>query len=158
MPGEFLAFTGNRGRLLKNGQIELLSDVAPYVWIDGMQVRVAEVESALRKVPFVADAAVLTRADLRMVNLRGAGFRDARLDEADLRGARLGGAFLIGASLRGANLRGAYVRLATFDGADLSGANLDEVIGLTQAQFDRTCWDNRTTPPKGVRGMRDDEG
>ena len=92
------------------------------------------------------------------VNLRGAGFRDARLDDADLRGARLGGAFLIGASLRGANLSGAYVRSAKFDGADLSGANLDKVVGLTQAQFDRARWDNRTRLPKGVRGTRDDEG
>jgi len=44
---------------------------------------------------------VLTGADLRKANLRGAGFRHARLDAADVRDGRLGRAFLVGASLLG---------------------------------------------------------
>jgi uncharacterized protein YjbI with pentapeptide repeats len=100
---------------------------------------------------------VLTRTDLRTVNPRGAGFRAMHGSTRRPAGARLGGAFLIGASLRGA-ICAARARLAKFDGADLSGANLDEVIGLTQGQFDRALWDRRTRLPKGVRGMADDEG
>ena len=80
-------------------------------------------------------AAVLTRANLRTANLRGAGLRAARLDEADLRDARLGAAFLVEASLRGADLRGAYLLLTKLDGADLSGADLRGTEGLTRAQL-----------------------
>jgi hypothetical protein len=101
------------------------------------------------------DAAVLTGADLRKSNLRGAGYRNARLDAADLRDARLGGAFLVGTSLRGADLRGAYLRLARLDGADLSDANLDGVKGLTQGQVNRVHWNSGTKLPVGLRGVED---
>jgi hypothetical protein len=101
--------------------------------------------------------AVLTRADLRKANPRGAGLRDARLDEADLRGARLGSAFLVGASIRGADLRGAYLRLAKLDGADLSDARLEAVEGLKPAQLNRAQLNPRTRLPGGLIGAENAE-
>ena len=101
---------------------------------------------------------MLTRADLRKANLRGAGFRNALLDEADLRGARLGGAFLVGASLRDADLRGAYMRLAKLDGADLSDVNLTDAKGLTQAQLDLARLSSGTKLPEGLSRVEDAKG
>ena len=101
------------------------------------------------------DLGTLTGADLREVNLRGAGLRDARLDETDLRGARLGGAFLVGASFRGCDLRGAYLRSATLDSGGLSDANLEGVQGLTQVQIDRARRNTGTKLPDGLTGAED---
>jgi uncharacterized protein YjbI with pentapeptide repeats len=127
--GEFIALLGASGCGEAIHVLRLSRTEAPFlprefalmanVTLRGACLREADMSGAQ------LDAAVLIGADLRKVNVRGAGFRDARLDRADLRDARLGGAFLVGTLLRGADLRGAYLRLARLDDADLSDANLD---------------------------------
>ena len=69
---------------------------------------------------------VVSMADLRGANLRGADLRVAYLSGADLRGAYLREANLRGADLRGANLYGADLRGADLRAANLYGANLSE--------------------------------
>jgi hypothetical protein len=72
--------------------------------------------------------AILSGADLRDADLRGADLSDADLryailSGADLRGADLRGAILSGAILSDADLRGVDLRYADLSGAILSDAN-----------------------------------
>ena len=64
------------------------------------------------------------RANLYMVDLRGADLSGAKLSGADLRGADLRGADLSGTNLRGTNLIGADLSGCNLSCADLSGSNL----------------------------------
>lgn len=67
---------------------------------------------------------VLTKLDLKGVDLRHALLRDADLTGANLKRAKLEGADLSGAVLIGANLQEADLTDATLERADLSKANL----------------------------------
>jgi len=84
--------------------------------------------------------------DLAVARLRHTNFRNTRMDGANLRGADLAGADLSGASLKGVDLSGANLLSANFSQADLS-----DVVGLTQAQFDRALADQVTRLPGGIR-------
>ena len=88
-------------------------------------------ESVIAAVVSAADLrdADLRGAELYDANLRGANLRDADLYDAELRGANLRdadlrGADLYDADLRGADLRGADLRDANLRDADLRGADL----------------------------------
>jgi uncharacterized protein YjbI with pentapeptide repeats len=59
--------------------------------------------------------------------------------------AELARAWMQGARLAGADLTGADLYGVALHGADLSG-----VRGLTQAQLDHACGDDRTTLPPGL--------
>ena len=76
------------------------------------------------------EAADLSRAGLRGLDLSGFDLSTANLQGADLRGANLSEANLSGARLEGANLF-----KAVLDGADLAGAFLYGAQFLTCAQL-----------------------
>ena len=90
--------------------------------------------------------AYIRSGDLAVARLRHTNFRNTRMDGANLRGADLAGADLSGANPKGVDLSGANLLSANFNQADLS-----DVIGLTQAQFDRVLADQVTRLPGGIR-------
>lgn len=101
-------------------------------------------------------AADLEVADLQGANLYGAGMEGASLNGADLRRAMLSHADLEGASLyrvnlEGADLQAANLHAASLEGAKLDGADLRSPIGLTQAQLDQACTNEKTLLPEGLR-------
>jgi acyl transferase domain-containing protein/aryl carrier-like protein len=82
-PGGRLYKTGDRGRLLANGEIEVLGRVDHQVKVRGFRVELGEIESALASLPGVREAAVIlqsgalvayvaTSADLAVNDLRKA--------------------------------------------------------------------------------------
>lgn len=121
----------------------------------------------------------LRSADLRGANLGDSNLRRARADRVNaqrstwrnafLTGATLSGAVLAGADLRsihayridlssadmeGADLRGASLSHANLHGTKLDGARLEGsylrfVDGLTQAQLDTACGNEKTRLPPG---------
>ena len=118
--------------------------------------------------------AILVGADLRAASLRGAQMIDSFLEGANLASADLAGAVLFdadlsrsilaganlasanlasadltGASLTEADLSGSILAGASLASADLSGVDLTLALGLTQAQLDVACGDERTQPPPG---------
>lgn len=60
-PGDRLFKSGDRGRRLSDGSIELVRSDARQVWIEGRRIDVGEVEAALLHEPLVQDCAVLAR-------------------------------------------------------------------------------------------------
>jgi uncharacterized protein YjbI with pentapeptide repeats len=70
----------------------------------------------------------------------------ANFTHASFRGAELSGANLAGAKLDGADLTGARTSITSFLGTDLR-----HVKGLTQAQLDVACGDDRTLLPAGLK-------
>lgn len=95
------------------------------------------------------DAANFTAADLTGVNLV-----DARCPDAIFERTMLRQADARRASFRGANFVRADVTSVNFDGADIAGADLRRAEGLTQAQLDGACGDDRTRVPRGLRVHR----
>ena len=67
------------------------------------------------------------------------------LDGVNFTGALLPRAIFHGANLAGTNFTRAYLYWARFEGVDLSDAT-----GLTQAQLDMTCGDDKTVLPPGL--------
>ena len=63
VPGGRLYRTGDRGRQLANGQIEVLGRVDHQVKVRGFRVELGEIESALASLPGVREAAVLAQND-----------------------------------------------------------------------------------------------
>jgi natural product biosynthesis luciferase-like monooxygenase protein/amino acid adenylation domain-containing protein len=61
--GERVYLTGDRGRFLPDGRIEFLGRADTQVKVRGFRVEVEEVETALRRHPAVAEAAVIARRD-----------------------------------------------------------------------------------------------
>lgn len=70
----------------------------------------------------------------------------ANFTNASFRGAELSGANLAGARLDGADLTGAKTSITSFLGTDLR-----HVKGLTQAQLDVACGDDKTLLPPGFK-------
>lgn len=89
----------------------------------------------------------LTCADLLEANLTG-----ASLFRTNLTCASLFKANLTRASLSGANLTDADLSGANLTRADLRGVNLSTARGLTQAQVDSACTDEKTVLPAGIHG------
>jgi uncharacterized protein YjbI with pentapeptide repeats len=86
----------------------------------------------------------LSDADLTEAILLRNDFSGARFVGATLTGAVLPRAVFWGADLTGADLGRAFLYRSQFEGVDLRG-----VLGLTQAQLDETCGDDRTMLPEG---------
>jgi Pentapeptide repeats (8 copies) len=109
--------------------------------LEGRNLRAADASGAFLVKAKLARAdlrdALLWQADLRGADLRDADLRDANLGDADLRGADLLGADLTSADLLGADLTS----------ADLTGTDF---YGLTQAQLDGACGDDKTKLPQGL--------
>jgi len=103
-------------------------------------------------------------------NLKGADLTNTCVKAMDLHGASFDGANATlmcmsfanfsGASFRGTDLSAANMASAKMDGADLTGAKLDitsflgtdlsKTKGLTQAQIDMSCGDDKTKLPQGL--------
>jgi len=112
----------------------------------------ANLEGAILDEAFIAKAS-LTRANLRgaelaWVNLVSADLTETDLQQATLFRANLEEAILDRARLYGADLRGANLKGASLKGTDLRAVSIFHVSGLTQAQIDSACVDERTRLPK----------
>jgi uncharacterized protein YjbI with pentapeptide repeats len=70
----------------------------------------------------------------------------ANFTNASFRDTELSGANLAGAKMDGADLTGAKTSITSFLGTDLR-----HVKGLTQAQLDVACGDDKTQLPPGMR-------
>jgi uncharacterized protein YjbI with pentapeptide repeats len=92
----------------------------------------------------------LSGAYLRGTDLRGAKLSRAKLVRANLRRAMLSGADLGGAKLSDTDLSGAKLNGAKLNGADLQGADLRDAHGMTQAELNWACGDDRTQLPEGL--------
>ena len=122
------------------------------------------------------DAAAVARIQAAIVdcvgcNLKGADLSNTCVKEHDLHGANFDGANaslmcmsfanFTNASFRGTELSGANLAGARMDGADLTGAktsitsflgtDLTKTKGLTQAQLDIACSDEKTKLPAGLK-------
>src|ERR1700722_7530162 len=104
-------------------------------------------------------------------NLKGADLTNTCVKAHDLHGANFDGANatlmcmsfanFTNASFRGTDLSAANLASAKMDGADLTGAKLDitsflgtdlsKTKGLTQAQIDVSCGDDKTKLPPGLK-------
>lgn len=82
------------------------------------------------------DGANATLMCMSFADFRGASFRGTILDAANLASAKLDGA----------DLTGARTRITSFLGTDLT-----RVKGLTQAQLDIACSDDKTKVPAGMK-------
>ncbi len=82
----------------------------------------------------------MAHADLRDVNGYGALFSSVNFAGADMTNSTFVGSFLEGANFRGAKL----------SGANFSGAEMVKALGLTQAQLNAACGDEKTTLPHGL--------
>src|SRR5690606_321895 len=111
--------------------------------------------------------AIFTGADLSEIyspkaSLPHGQFREATLELANLVAADLSGADMTRSNLSHANLQETNLQNAVLADADLSqarldfalltktdlrGANLASAVGVTQAQLDRACVDERTALP-----------
>ena len=123
-----------------------------------------------------ADAAAVAKihggiVDCVACDLRGADLMNTCVKEHDLHGADFDGADatlmcmsfanFTNASFRGTDLSAANLAGAKMDGADLTGAKLDitsflgtdlsRTKGLTQAQIDVACSDDKTKLPSGLK-------
>jgi uncharacterized protein YjbI with pentapeptide repeats len=107
----------------------------------------------------------LSGANFDGANLAGTQLNNANLSNGTFRYTNLSGAKLQGADLRGANFRRAWLNWAWFDGAkldgadftdahfvgaQLQGADLSKAKGITSAQVQTACADDRTRLPPGV--------
>ena len=126
--------------------------------------------------PVPYDAAAVARihggiVDCVGCNLKGADLTNTCVKEHDLHGADFDGANatlmcmsfanFTNASFRGTELSGANLAGARMDGADMTGArtsitsflgtDLSQVKGLTQAQLDVACSDDKTKLPAGLK-------
>ena len=86
----------------------------------------------------------------------GANCPRCNLFQADFNNRTLKNRNFAGANLTNANFVGAYLERANFKGAILSGVNfsgaeMGSAIGLTQRQLDKTCGDEATELPRGLR-------
>ena len=122
------------------------------------------------------DAAAVARIQAAIVdcvgcNLKGADLSNTCVKEHDLHGANFDGANasmmcmsfanFSNASFRGTDLSAANLAGAKMDGADLTGAktsitsflgtDLTKTKGLTQAQLDIACSDEKTKLPAGLK-------
>lgn len=97
----------------------------------------------------------LRQADLSLSVMNRSNFSGADLRDVDAYGAVFGGANFAGANLTNASFVGTYLQGANLRGANLSGANfsgaeMDRVVGVTQAQLNQACGDTATTVPAGL--------
>jgi uncharacterized protein YjbI with pentapeptide repeats len=98
----------------------------------------------------------LTNTCVKAHDLHGANFDGANaslmcmsfanFSKATFRGTDLSAANLAGAKMDGADLTGAKLDITSFLGTDLS-----KVRGLTQAQIDVACSDDKTRLPPGLK-------
>lgn len=93
-------------------------------------------------------------ANFTEADLRRASFADASCVRARFERAMLAHADGSGANFSRASFAGADVSNMNFADADLSGADLRGARGLTQAQLDEACGNNRTRLPRGLRVRR----
>ncbi len=118
----------------------------------------------------------LFQADFNNRELKGRNFAGARLRQADMglgifngttfaggdlrdingSAALFGRVSFAGTNLANANFVGAYLEHANFkgailDGVNFSGTEMSTATGLTQHQLDRTCGDEATELPRGLR-------
>jgi hypothetical protein len=97
------------------------------------------------------ERATLISAHLERAMLIYAHLEGATLSRAHLEGAILGGAHLEGATLSRAHLEGAILGGAFLDRTRLEGVNMINVQGLSQAQIDTACIDEKTLLPAGLK-------
>jgi uncharacterized protein YjbI with pentapeptide repeats len=132
--------------------------------------------TALAVEPASYDAAAVAKihggiVDCVGCNLKGADLTNTCVKEHNLTGANFDGANatlmcmsfanFTNASFRGTDLSAANLAGAKMDGADLTGAKLDitsflgtdlsRTKGLTQAQIDVACSDDKTKLPAGLK-------
>jgi len=88
---------------------------------------------------------VLTRSDMSHTDLRDVNGYGALFGEVNFSGADMTNATFVGSYLEGANFRGAKL-----GGANFSGAEMEKARGLTQAQLNGACGDEKTTLPHGL--------
>ncbi len=89
---------------------------------------------------------VLTRSDMSHADLRDVNGYGALFGGVNFAGADMTNSTFVGAYLEGANFRGAKL-----GGANFSGSEMDKALGLTQAQLNGACGDEKTTLPHGLR-------
>ena len=98
----------------------------------------------------------LRQADLSLTimnrtNFAGADLRDVEAYGGVFSSASFAGADLTNASFVGTHLEGANFRGARLAGANFSGAEMDQAVGLSQAQLNQACGDAATRLPGGLR-------
>ena len=97
--------------------------------MSGADLRILNLDDIVLEKAYL-DGAILAGALFRRANLKGANLVRADLRKADLRGANLFGADMRNSKFQHAKLDGAILK-----GADLHSANLHDVIGLTCEQL-----------------------
>jgi uncharacterized protein YjbI with pentapeptide repeats len=137
-----LTVIGRRARMWEQGEEELIDLHA--VQLQGVHLERAHLEGAF-----------LIEANLKCSYLQEVYCEGARLEKANLQGADLGGAHLNNAHLQEARFEGGYLAGANLQGAHLhgahfEGANLQTAKGLTQAQINAACLDEKTLLPAGL--------
>ncbi len=98
----------------------------------------------------------LRQSDMGLGIFNGSTFAGGDLRDINASGALFGHVNFAGTNLTNANFVGAYLEHANFrgavlDGVNFSGAEMSSAVGLTQRQLDRTCGDESTELPRGLR-------
>ncbi len=98
----------------------------------------------------------LRQSDMGLGIFNGSNFSGADLRDINASAALFGRVSFAGANLTNANFVSAYLEHANFTGAILngvnfSGAEMSSAVGLTQRQMDKTCGDESTQLPRGLR-------
>ena len=98
----------------------------------------------------------LRQSDMGLGIFNGTTFAGGDLRDINGAAALFGHVNFAGANLTNANFVGAYLEHANFkgatlDGVNFSGAEMSSAVGLTQRQMDRTCGDEATELPRGLR-------
>lgn len=86
-------------------------------------------------------------ANLGRVTALAATFENCQFEKANFMGANLTKTDFANSNLQGAMFGGANLSAVSFKGADLSGARMASSMGLTQAQLDDACGDDKTELP-----------
>ena len=89
--------------------------------------------------------AILTSANFRNANMMDAWLEDTKFNKADM----------CGAILRNVAFKDSNLEDASLNCADLRGADLRDTVGLTLAQTQSACIDNKTLMPKGISPKSD---
>ncbi|MBY8914908.1 amino acid adenylation domain-containing protein [Bacillus sp. YC2] len=90
VPGERLYRTGDIAKRLSNGELEYAGRKDAQVKVRGHRIELGEIKSALQELPFIKEAAVITRSDKhgqQSIFAYASANEEQKLNEADIRGS-----------------------------------------------------------------------